>query len=111
MAGLEFERFLGDLFNKMGYKVTQTKLSGDQGADLIVERFGEKIVVQAKRYSETVGNKAIQEVVAAKNHYKCNKALVITSSNFTKSAIQLAKSNEVELWDGNKINELMNKHW
>jgi hypothetical protein len=110
MNGFEFERFLGDLFKKMGYIVMNTKLSGDQGADLVVERFGEKTAIQAKCYSGTVGNTAIQEVVAAKNHYGCHKTLVITTSYFTPSAMSLANSNNVELWDRNKLDEIIQKH-
>jgi Restriction endonuclease len=69
MDGLEFERFLGDLFRAMGYQSRVTKASGDQGADLIIEKFGDRTVVQAKRYSGTVSNSAVQEAVAAKAHY------------------------------------------
>lgn len=39
----------------------------------------------------------MQEAVAAKNHYDCNKAIVITTSNFTREATELAKTNKVEL--------------
>ena len=74
----------------MGYKIVHTKLSGDQGADLVVERFGEKTAVQAKCYSGAVGNKAVQDVLAAKEYYKCSKAIVITTSGFTRQAIDIA---------------------
>jgi HJR/Mrr/RecB family endonuclease len=111
MNGYEFERFLGDLFKKMGYNVINTKLSVDQGADLIVERFGEKTVIQAKCYSDSVGNSTIQEAGAAKNHYHCDKVLVITTSFFTKPAIQLARDNNIELWNRTKLDEVVNKHW
>lgn len=111
MNGFEFERFLGDLFRKMGCKVINTKLSGDQGADLVVEKLGEKTAVQAKCYSDPVGNKAVQEVASSKNHYNCQKALVITSSSFTRSAISLASSNKVELWDRKKLDEMVNRYW
>ena len=110
MGGHEFELFLGMLFQKMGFKVINTKLSGDQGADLIIERFGEKTAVQAKRYSNAVGNGAIQEIIPAKNHYKCDKALVITTSYFTKGAMELAQSNNVELWDRNKLKEMIKRY-
>lgn len=99
MSGIEFEHFLNDLFSKDGYKTEITKASGDQGADLIVEKFGERTVVQAKRYSNAVSNSAIQEVVAAKAHYNCSRTIVITNNYFTKSAIELAYSNKVELCD------------
>lgn len=99
LSGLEFEQILGVLFRQMGYKTEVTKASGDQGADLIVEKDLEKTVIQAKCYSTAVSNTAIQEVVAAKAHYNCSKAIVITNNYFTKSAIELAQSNGVELWD------------
>lgn len=44
----------------MGYDVQNTPLSGDQGADLILEKFGEKTIVQAKRYQGNVTNRAVQ---------------------------------------------------
>ena len=69
----------------------------------------EKTVVQAKKYVGSVSNKAIQEVVAAKNHYKCEYSMVVTTGHFTKSAIQLALSNDVELWDDTKLNKIINK--
>ncbi len=99
ISGYEFERILKQLFEKMGYAVTHTTLSNDQGADLLVERFGERTVIQAKNWQNNVGNTGVQEVVAAIKHYKAHKAMVISSSGFTNSAISLARSNNVELWD------------
>jgi len=105
MNGIDFEHFLCDLFSKSGYKSEVTKGSGDQGADLIIEKFGERTVVQAKCYSGAVSNSAIQEAVAAKAHYNCSYAMVVTNSCFTKSAMQLANSNNVELWDREILEE------
>ena len=36
--GIEFENILEKLFTKMGYLVKTTKRSGDQGADLLLEK-------------------------------------------------------------------------
>lgn len=105
LNGYDFEEYLKNLFKYLGYAVIKTSLSGDQGADLIMTKGGEKIVVQAKKYSEKVSNKAIQEISAAKNHYKADKAIVVTNSSFTKSAIELALTNNVELWDGIKLKD------
>lgn len=105
MTGIQFEQFLCGLFAENGYKTQITKASGDQGADLIIEKFGERTVVQAKCYSGAVSNSAIQEVVAAKAHYNCSKAMVVTNSYFTKSAMELAGSNNVELWDREILTE------
>jgi len=45
----------------------------------------------------------------AKNHYRCNKAIVITTSYFTNPAIELAKSNHVELWNRKKLDKMIYK--
>jgi hypothetical protein len=103
MSGYDFELFLKQLFEKMGYKVIHTMLSNDQGADLIIEKFGERTVIQAKNWQNNVGNTGIQEIVAAIKHYHAQKAMVISSSGFTPSACDLAKSNGVELWDRQKL--------
>ncbi|MDD3013651.1 MAG: restriction endonuclease [Candidatus Gastranaerophilales bacterium] len=108
LEGLEFEQILGKLFAKLGYKIEVTKGSGDQGADLIIEKIGKRTVIQAKCYSNVVGNKAIQEAVAAKAHYNCTAAIVVTNNYFTKSAMELAGSNNVELWDREVLEERLN---
>lgn len=99
ISGYDFERVLKLLFEKMGYHVIHTTLSNDQGADLIVEKFGIKTVVQAKNWQNNVTNSGIQEVVAAINYYDAHRAMVISSSGFTPSACDLAQSNKVILWD------------
>ena len=90
MSGYDFENLLRILFEKMGYKVTHTSLSSDQGADLVIEKFGEKTVIQAKNWTNKVGNSAIQEVVASIKYYDAQRSMVITSSDFTMSAIDFS---------------------
>jgi hypothetical protein len=103
MAGLEFEEFLAQFFRTGGYIVTKTKPGHDYGADLILERFGERTVVQAKRRKQSIGVKAVQEVATAKKYYSAHKALVVISSTFTMNAKKLAKSNNVELWNRTRL--------
>lgn len=109
--GYEFEDFLKTLFYKMGYQVEQTKLSGDQGADLVVVKFNEKTVIQAKRFGGKVGNKAVQEIFAAMSFYRAHKGMVITNNYFTPAAFELADANNIELIDRDTLEELINKHW
>jgi restriction system protein len=109
LNGLEFESYMKQLFEIQGYVVFPTKSTGDQGADLILMKDHEKTAVQIKKYSGKVSNKAVQEVVASKNFYNCENAIVVTNSKFTDSAIQLAKVNKVELWDSIKLKRVINK--
>jgi restriction system protein len=50
-----------------------------------------------------VGVKAIQEAVAAKGYYDCTHAIVVTNSRYTRQAMQLARTNGVELWDRSRL--------
>jgi restriction system protein len=97
MHGIQFEKYLGYLFKAQGYKTQVTKASGDYGADLILQKDGRKIVVQAKRYSKNVGIKAVQQAQAAIAHYGASEAWVVTNRDFTEAAYNLAKSNRVRL--------------
>jgi len=105
MNGLEFESFVALIFSKMGYQIEVTKASGDQGIDVVATKGDKKIGVQAKCYSSTVGNSAIQEAVAGKAFYKLDKVIVATNNFFTDSAKQLAQANDVVLWDRNMLKE------
>jgi len=111
MDGIEFEKFLGTLFEKMGFSVMVTKASGDQGTDLIIRKKSEIISVQAKRYSEKVTNTAIQEVVGSLKFYDATKGMVVTTNDFTKSARELASSNNVELINREKLNQMIIQYW
>jgi hypothetical protein len=103
-SGTEFEIYLARLLKANGFaEVCGTPASGDQGADLIAKRNGRTIVIQAKRYQGSVGNRAVQEVVGAVNFYGADEAWVITSGTFTPSAKALAQKNSVRLIDGHAL--------
>lgn len=106
MTGEEFEEFLELHFKKEGYKTRLTPKTGDYGADLVVKKGREKIVVQAKRWNQNVGVEAVQQAVASIKYYKAHRAMVITNSSFTENARNLAKANNVTLIDRKDILKL-----
>jgi HJR/Mrr/RecB family endonuclease len=87
------------IYQSQGYIVKETPKTGDQGADVFIEKAGERSVVQAKLYGHPVGNKAVQEVVAARIYYGCQYAIVVSNNFFTPSAKELARSSNVKLVD------------
>lgn len=107
MSGEEFEDFLLAKFKLAGCKGYRTPRTEDYGADLILEKDGERVAVQAKRHGSTVGIEAVQQVIGALRYYGAAKGLVITNSYFTPSAMNLAKSNNVELWDRAKLTRFL----
>lgn len=105
MDGKQFEIFVADLFLHLGYHTEVTKTSGDQGVDVIAKK-GEKIIaIQAKHYNQAVGNHAIMEVVAGAKFYNATLCYVVTNNYFTKSAKELAATNNVILWDRDMLIE------
>jgi len=107
MDPFNFEVLVGMVYEARGYTVVVTPKAGDQGADLIAERLGQRTAIQTKLYAEPVGNKAVQEVVAARLHFRCHSAIVVTNNCFTRSAEELACSTDVQLIDRNGLEKML----
>lgn len=103
MTGDQFEEFLVFFFRLLGYSAKKTKKSRDQGADVILNIDGVRIVVQAKRMRNKVSNSAVQEVVASKAFYQATDAWVVTNSYYTEAAKELGRANNVQLWDRDRL--------
>lgn len=107
MSGHDYEVFVGNIVEDCGWQVQVTKGSGDQGADVIAERDGVRIVLQCKLYASTVGNKAVQEVYAAKTFYDCGHAFVISNSTYTPSARKVAERTKVRLLHHDELPDVL----
>jgi restriction system protein len=88
--GVEYESLCCQILQQAGWKASKTPGSGDQGADIIAENGEIKAVIQCKHYDSSVGNKAVQEVIAAKIYYGATHAVVVSNNTFTHSARSLA---------------------
>lgn len=109
MSGEEFESFCAKVLQDNGFEnVNMTKASGDQGVDIIAFKDGVRYAIQCKRYSNSVGNKAVQEVIAGMQYYGCPVGIVMTNSYFTKSAKELADKTGIILWDRNFLSKYIN---
>ncbi|MCE3268555.1 MAG: restriction endonuclease [Burkholderiales bacterium] len=90
--------------------------SGDGGIDGIIKEdiLGfDKIYIQAKRWNNDVGSKEIRDFIGALQIQNASKGLFVTTSKYTKSAIEsLYKLNNTNiiLIDGMKLAELMIKY-
>jgi len=97
LGPLEFEQFCADVMSDYGWQSKTTKGSGDQGVDVVAERDGIKAVLQCKKYTSPIGNKAVQEAHAGKVHYNASIAAVVSNMPFTQSAKELASTTGVHL--------------
>ncbi|TDR87081.1 restriction endonuclease [Enterovirga rhinocerotis] len=92
-----FEAHCAGALTARGWSARTTVASGDQGADIIAEKSGVRLVVQCKLFQRPVGNKAVQEAFAAREHYGAHHAAVVTNAEFTRSARDLAATTGVVL--------------
>ena len=97
MSPPEFEVYCADELRQCGWNARVTTQSGDQGVDIIAEKNGVRVVLQCKLYTGAVGNKSVQEVVAARAHERAHYGVVVSNSRYTKAAEQLAATNEIKL--------------
>jgi HJR/Mrr/RecB family endonuclease len=92
MSWKEFEIFVAKWLKHEGYVNVHLTEHYDLGIDVIAEKDGIKWGVQVKHYSNLVKVEAVRQVVVALKHYKCDRAMVITNSYFSRPAKQLAAS-------------------
>jgi len=116
-----FERLVIDVLVKMGYGGSRKEAghaigkSGDEGIDGIIkeDKLGLDIIyIQAKRWANPVGRPEIQKFVGALHGQRARKGIFITTSNFTRDALDYVKNIEskIILIDGALLAELMIEH-
>jgi SNF2 family DNA or RNA helicase/HJR/Mrr/RecB family endonuclease len=108
-----FEASIAALYKKQGFEIYLTPFSNDKGVDVVVLKNGENYLIQVKQTKSLVGNEAIQEICTAKNYYenKFNeqfKLLTVTNNDYSSSAKILAKSNDIQLFNRNHLENLIN---
>ena len=101
-------------YGRLQYGSQATKKSGDEGIDGIVtaDKLGfDSIYIQAKRFKDnTVGRPDIQKFVGALAGQGAQKGIFITTSSYTKEAIEFVEKNlnyKIVLIDGTRLAELM----
>ena len=97
MTPAEYEEFCAAALREQKWRARVTQASGDQGVDIVAEKRGLRIVVQCKKYSKPVGNRAVQEVVAGIAHEDAQRGVVVATCGYTPAAEALAASNNVLL--------------
>lgn len=116
-----FERLVVDLLVRMGYGGSREDAgraigrSGDGGIDGIIneDRLGLDVVyIQAKRWEGTVGRPEIQKFAGALQGQRARKGIFITTSDFTREALDYATRIEsrLVLIGGERLARLMVDH-
>jgi restriction system protein len=114
----EFEHLIREVFEKefraAGGEVRITRASRDEGVDAVVfdpdPIRGGKIIIQAKRYTNTVGVGAVRDLYGTIMNEGATKGILVTTSQFGPDSHQFAADKPITLLDGSNLLHLLSKH-
>ncbi|MEU6314464.1 restriction endonuclease [Streptomyces sp. NPDC047014] len=114
MDPIDFENLVAELFRAMGMEAVTTQRSGDGGVD--VEALdpapirGGRIVVQVKRYRNTVPPTAVRDLYGTVQDAGANKGVLVTTSSFGPGSYTFANGKPLELVPGVQLVELLHQY-
>ncbi|WP_411344673.1 restriction endonuclease [Paenibacillus sp. WLX1005] len=110
----EFEKLVTDLFARMGLDTKLIRSSKDGGVDCVAfdtrAILGGKIVIQAKRYKNTVGVSAVRDLYGTMMNEGANKGILVTTKSYGPDAYEFAKDKPIELIDGGGLLYLLEQN-
>jgi len=114
----DFEHLIREVFEEEfsteGGEVKITQASRDGGVDAVVfdpdPIRGGKIIIQAKRYTNTVGVSAVRDLFGTIHNEGANKGILVTTADYGPDAYEFAKGKPITLLCGNELLYLLQKH-
>lgn len=110
----EFEALVSNLFSRMGLDTKLTRSSRDGGVDAVAfdtrPVLGGKVVIQAKRYRDTVGVSAVRDLYGTMLNEGASKGILVCISGYGTEAFNFAKDKPIELIDGGGLLYLLREH-
>ena len=114
----DFEHLVREIFEKefvsQGGEVKVTQASRDGGVDAIAfdpdPIRGGKYVIQAKRYTRTVGVDAVRDLFGTVTHEGANRGILVTTSDYGPDSVSFAKDKPLTLINGSQLLSLLEKH-
>ena len=114
LSGHDFEDLVERLIKQLGFITEERKRSADGGID--IKAINEQpilkglYIIQCKRYGSTISESTIRDLFGVVTSERANKGILITNSTFSKAAERFASNLPIELIDGNKLIELLEKN-
>jgi len=110
----EFESLITNLFTRMGLETRMTQPSRDGGVDCVAfdnrPIFGGKVIIQAKRYKNTIPVSAVRDLFGSVHNEGASKGILVTTSGFGKASFDFAKDKPLELLSGSNLLYLLKVH-
>lgn len=114
----DFEHLVRELFDRefasRGGEVKITQASSDGGVDAIAfdpdPITGGKIVIQAKRYTRTVGVSAVRDLYGTLMNEGASRGILVTTADYGPDAYSFANGKPLTLMNGANLLHMMQRH-
>jgi restriction system protein len=118
MSWDDFEHLVREVFGKefetRGGEVKVTQSSSDGGVDAVAfdpdPISGGKIVIQAKRYTKTVGVSAVRDLYGTTLNEGASKGILVTTADYGPDAYKFAADKPISLLNGANLLYLLERH-
>ncbi|WP_448140250.1 restriction endonuclease [Sphingopyxis fribergensis] len=118
MSWEDFEHLVRELFEKefasRGGEVKVTQSSSDGGVDAIAfdpdPITGGKIVIQAKRYTRTVGVSAVRDLYGTMMNEGASRGILVTTADYGPDAYNFANGKPITLMNGANLLHMLERH-
>jgi hypothetical protein len=101
----EFEKLTAAIFEGLGYDVSFTPGTDDQGIDLMLRdaESGALDVAQCKHWKDQVGSPVVRDFFGAMIHFKARKGYLISTAGLTDSAKAFATGKPISVWGPDEL--------
>lgn len=105
-----FVHYVADLLQTQGYVVQKPTRPLDRRIDLLLTRGKEHIACRLQRHAGKVDTQTVIETLAGMEAHGCERALVLTTQFFTRSAQALADRKDCIVIDRARLADLVRQH-
>lgn len=102
----EFKYYIAELFKRNDYTIKKI-LNTNEGLDLIIEK--NSLIFGVYTNNDIITENNLKMFITSCNYHKIDKMIAISSKNFTKEAIILAESCDIEIFSRNNLFEKIKK--
>lgn len=100
LTPIEFEQWVKqNVFEKDGWSVEETRVTGDGGIDLVLNRNDEHSIAQCKRFRNTVGEPALRDFYGTMMSEGVSRGYFVTTGLFSLSAQKFAQDKPIIMVD------------
>ncbi len=92
-----FEREVTKKLNEFGYDAVNTKLSGDEGVDIVIHNQDRKFIIQCKAMKSKIGPAYIRDFIGTISIQKASGGMIVSLNGFSNGSLETSNYSNLHL--------------